>query len=1139
MGEEWEIRSPVLMRQPFCIGNPILFCVLPAILFPGGFVAAETVPLTNESQPLPPEATLTSMKVPSGYRVELVAAEPLVMDPVAFDWGPDGRLWVAEMRDYPNGLTWNKPGDPLDAPGGRIKVLTDTNGDGRYDEATTFLDGLSYPTGVKVWGKGVLVTAAPEIFYAEDTDGDGIADKREVWYAGFARSNQQHRVNGLTWGLDNWLHVANGDGGGVILSKEKREEVDIRGFDLRLNPFTNVHEPLNGRTQCGRFRDDWDNWFGCNNSNPLWHYPYPWHLLKRNPEVRVTRAFIDVPKEPGASPVFPVSPTLERFNDFDRANRFTSACGPAIYRDVLLGEGVYGNAFICEPVHNLVSRQVLEAKGATFTSDRHPEERASEFFASTDPWSRPVSVRTGPDGGLWVADMYRFVIEHPEWIPQDWQKKLDLRAGSELGRIYRIVPDQAQSPAIPKLDGLDDAELIAQLESPNGTVRDLVHQMLLWHRGAEAPAMLQIMARDGRSPTARLHALCILDGLGLCDRDLLNEALADPHPGVVRHALRLSAGRFSTPELISRFGDAPEDAHVAKELAALLDQGHDDAPFLLEAILDRHRDDPVVTTVALSSVNEANLLEMLTAFLSPDPVTSGISNEVLTNLARMAVKWEDAEAIARAVDAVVKRTPVQDWQLALLTGLLEGDASMEELASDERSLAGLRIILDGIRAIVADTGGIPEDRAAGVKFLGSPAVFDGEKDLGLLVGLLTPQSPPSLREAAIDALGRARYDGTPPALITRWSTLTPGDRTKALALFLSRPDWTAALLGAVESETIPRIDIDAASRTRLLDLKDIPLQERAAKLFAGAAGSSRHEIVKSHADVLSLTGDPVAGKAVFGAVCLACHVAEGLGNPVGPDLAALTDSSPESMLVAILDPNRAVEDKFVNYALTTTDGSAVYGVIADESANTVTIRQADGRPRPVPRNEIATMSSSGISLMPEGFEKILTKPQLSDLLAYLSTLGSTAAQGPTGNLDMAARISPGKDGIISLRASKCRLDGERIEYRPDVDAIGWWTSEHDRAQWTIVLDRPGTYRVEWDYSVSPEAAGNLWVMEIGGKEMLSGAVVSTGSWETFKTATLGTVELPAADNHVVVRSRGAVRGALMDLRAVRFVPVGR
>ena len=171
--------------------------------------AADSEPPAPDSQePLESEAALASMKVPTGYRVELVAAEPLVMDPVAFDWGPDGRLLVAEMRDYPNGLTWNGAGDPLNEPGGRIKVLSDTDGDGRYDQADVFLDGLNYPTGVKVWDRGVLVTAAPEIFYAEDTDGDGKADIKETWYSGFAESNQQHRVNGLAWGLDNWLHCA-------------------------------------------------------------------------------------------------------------------------------------------------------------------------------------------------------------------------------------------------------------------------------------------------------------------------------------------------------------------------------------------------------------------------------------------------------------------------------------------------------------------------------------------------------------------------------------------------------------------------------------------------------------------------------------------------------------------------------------------------------------------------------------------------------------------------------------------------------------------------------------------------------------------------------------------------------------------
>jgi putative membrane-bound dehydrogenase-like protein len=1099
--------------------------------------APSTVPLTSESKALSPEAALASMKVPEGYRVEIIAAEPLVMDPVAFDWGSDGRLWVAEMRDYPNGLTWNRPGDPLDAPGGRIKVLTDTNGDGRYDEATIFLDGLSYPTGVKVWGKGILVTAAPEIFYAEDTDGDGMADKREVWYEGFARSNQQHRVNGLAWGLDNWLHVANGDGGGVILSQERREEVDIRGFDLRLNPFTKAHEPLNGRTQCGRFRDDWDNWFGCNNSNPLWHYPYPWQLLKRNPEVRVARAYVDVPREPGASPVYPASPTLERFNDFDRVNRFTSACGPAIYRDVLLGDGVYGNAFVCEPVHNLVSRQVLAANGATFTSDRDPSEKESEFFASTDPWSRPVSVRTGPDGALWVADMYRFVIEHPEWIPQEWQKKLELRAGSERGRIYRVVPNNPASPVIPKLDGLDDTNLVAQLESPNGTVRDLAHQMLLWREAKGAVPPLKEMVGLGKSPLARVHALCVLDGLRELDAATLRLALAGNHAGVVRHAVRLARGRISLTELPG-FSDAVlDDAFVAIELSGLvgeIEQENDAA--ILADLIARHHDDPYAMPSLLSAVSRSNLTRLVAKLTQANPRWQ--ANSVLPDLGRMSAKWQDKLALALLADFLLNEDePGEVWRMGLLSGLFEGGSTLDELTTDGAIRSRLDARLDAIRGSIADIG-LPESyRAAAIRFIGHPAVFTGQNDLDLLVALLVPQSPPLLREAAFEALGRARHSGTPAALMTRWSGFTPADRTKALALLLSRPDWTTDLLGAVESDTIPRIDIDAASRTRLLDSKDPALHERAASLFAGAAASNRDEVVKSHADILTLQGDAVAGKVVFSTLCVACHIAEGLGNPVGPDLSALTDRSPESMLVAILDPNRAVEDKFVNYSLTTTDGSAVYGVIADESANTVTIRQADGSTRPIPRNEIAMMNSSGISLMPEGFEKILTKPQIGDLLAYLTTLGSSAPPAPAGNIDMAARISPGKEGIVELRASKCRLDGERIEYMPDYDAIGWWTSENDRAQWTLVLDRPGTYQVEWDYSVSPDVAGNRWQLEIGGKEVLSGTVTSTGSWETFKTEALGTVELPAADNHVVLRSKGSVRDALLDLRALRFVPV--
>ncbi|MEX0586904.1 MAG: PVC-type heme-binding CxxCH protein, partial [Pirellulales bacterium] len=213
----------------------------------------------SESRAKTPDASLKSMRVRPGFTVELVAAEPLVMDPIAMDWGPDGKLWVVEMADYPLGI------DGKGKPGGRVRFLEDTNGDGQYDKSRLFLDGLKYPTSVMAWRKGVLVTAAPELFYAEDTDGDGRADVRRTLFSGFTEGNPQHLFNGLVWGLDNWVYLANGDSGGRIQAANKSAAVELRGRDLRVKPDEGLLELQTGQTQFGRTRDDWGNWFGCSN----------------------------------------------------------------------------------------------------------------------------------------------------------------------------------------------------------------------------------------------------------------------------------------------------------------------------------------------------------------------------------------------------------------------------------------------------------------------------------------------------------------------------------------------------------------------------------------------------------------------------------------------------------------------------------------------------------------------------------------------------------------------------------------------------------------------------------------------------------------------------------------------------------
>ncbi len=399
--------------------------------------------------PKSPDEALSAFRIADGFRVELVAAEPVVVDPVSFDWGGDGRFWVVEMRDYPMGT------DGGGKPGGVVKVLNDQDGDGRFESATVFLDAIPFPSSVMAWRKGVLVAAAPDLFYAEDTDGDGRADTREVILTGFNPGNQQHRFNGFEWGLDGWVHVANGDSGGKVRSSRADDvAVSISGRDIRFHPETGEFETVSAQTQYGRRRDDWGNWFGNNNPTWLWQVIVPEHYLKRNPKLAVKRVSKILANYDDSTRVHPASAAQVRPNQPWSLNHVTSGCSPCPYRDDLLGPAFNTSVFICEPVHNVVHREVLVPDGSVFASHRAPDEARSEFLASTDNWFRPVTARTGPDGALYIADMYRFVLEHPEWISPEMQARLDLRAGQDRGRIYRVVPAGAPRRAIPNLEQL-------------------------------------------------------------------------------------------------------------------------------------------------------------------------------------------------------------------------------------------------------------------------------------------------------------------------------------------------------------------------------------------------------------------------------------------------------------------------------------------------------------------------------------------------------------------------------------------------------------------------------------------------------------------------------------------------------------
>lgn len=927
----------------------------------------------TESEPLRAADALAAVRVPEGYQVDLVAGEPLVQDPINLAFGADGSVWVVEMSDYPRGVEG----------GGRVKRLRDTDRDGKLDEAVVFLEGLSYPTSVATWRDGVLIIAAPDIIFASDRDGDGKADLQETWVTGINEANPQHRANGFEWGLDGWLHFGAGDGTRELKSVKNGKTYSVSHKDVAWHPATGEIKTTSGETQFVRARDSFGNWFGNSNSHPIYQYVIEDRYLSEDSVSGGPRH--DLLDPPIAPPVYPSSQTMDRFNDLFALNRFTSACSSIVCRVPGMTTDD-SEALICEPVHNLVARIALRRSGSNFTAVRHPGDGQYDFFTSSDPWSRPVRAVNAPDGTIWIVDMARKVIEHPEWIPTAWQERIDLRAGSQLGRIYRVYRSDFKPTALPILsDSL--AEILHTLTSENGALREHALQVIMQDASLDVEAEVRELALTHQSAAVRAASLGCLAGQNwLTQKDIVH-ALNDASSNVVRYALELSErlGELDS-ETLTAIAQVPE----AKRGAAVDLQW-------------------VLTCNMLSGLDASQGLRQIAARSTHDAwINRGLSlirdsNQAAAVTEGLLLRWDGNKEVTPS-DFMVARTSLQRlWsrmseqsrrQLASTrleqlqsTGNVNFSASdlllITVLAEQGKELVDpklLTAVTNRARARMLDDDAPLQERLALLNLIGS-GLQTQEADLEAAESLLSSSNSASLQQAVLETLRRLDAVEISTSILDNWTRLGSGARRSACATLLSRPQWVAALVRHLENGEIAARELDPASIQQLRSYQDRSLRTRCLTVFGQP--TDRSVVVEQYLSKMPAPRLSDLGQKLFEENCAACHVAKEGQPMIGSPLENLKHWTIDQWLTGILDPNRNVEPKFMQSTILTADDQVFVGIVLERTPSATRLAQADGTIRSVPTSDVLQIRESQTSLMPEGFEEKLSPEQIAELLGYL------------------------------------------------------------------------------------------------------------------------------------------------------------
>ena len=1027
-------------RSIYVISRSVSAAILAGWLPFAGELAAPTVaadPPAAVNSPLSPEESLKHFQLEPGLTIEIVAAEPQVVDPVSIAFDEDGRMYVVEMPDYPTGP---KPGEP---PLSQIKLLEDLDHDGRYETAHLFADKLLFATGVQPWQGGVIVTLAGEIAYLKDTDGDHKADLRETWFRGFVEQNPQLRANHPTFAPDNHIYVANGLRGGTIVANEEKwgkkyDPVSISGKDFRFNPLTGECEAVAGNGQFGMTFDDHGNRFICDNRHPCRQVMLEDRYTSRNPFLAIREVVHDVCAPAEQSRIYPVSKAWTTSNL--HAGQFTAACGVLIYRGTESVGGFPGNVFICDPTGNLVHHDLIGfvsakeidtiegSENSTSLAAYHTHERPDkkkEFLASDDEWFRPVDLVNGPDGALYVIDMYRAVIEHPEWVPDELKNRPDAWLGNDRGRIYRVRWPKVGAARRDKLPfaRATPADLARLLKHANGWHRTTAARLLYERQDPSAvSALIDELKNAGEAGVGGVAILRSLDGLNALSQDMILDSLNCPNVLRQCEALRLSERRVKEmPQLQEALLSLPENSYVNSHSPSTfqyalsigeLPPSVKRSQRLVEIVTAPNmcRDEWLRRAVLTSLTSEPHLFleQMLDArgfsgqwfhFLMLKELCELIgarqkADELMPTLAILASLPELKNA------SFVNRSTT--LMLGGIVGLGQGlvrrgesfGAMLDRLESRESGMkAGLIPVFTAAARLAREPNARSELRAEAISAL---QFADFNTSGATLLELAKFETDQSLRLRAIDVLATFHDAEVSDRLIEIFATQTPAARRALLQAMLRDGERTKRLLAEIKAMRIAPTELDPLTVQALLNHKDAATREEAKLVLAALVPADRKQVLDQYQRALTLDADAKRGKLIFEKQCAACHKIAGVGVDVAPDISDSRTKTPAQLLADILNPNQAIDNNYVSYTVVTTDGKSEVGVISTETPASITLRQPEGKIVLILRQDIDELRSNGISLMPEGLEKNITVEQLADLISYIKNWRYLDGAVPTG-----------------------------------------------------------------------------------------------------------------------------------------------